>query len=79
MKTKLIYSLAFALAVTLATTGCRHKPVNVTPMTPGQTPTLPVEPGPGTTRYQVPEPTPPYTPPGNPNEHGIPLPPGGFD
>ena len=25
MKTTLIYSLAFAMAVTLATTGCRHK------------------------------------------------------
>ena len=48
MKTKLIYSLAFALAVTLATTGCRHKPVNVTPMPRGMTPTLPPEPGPTT-------------------------------
>ena len=38
MKTmKLIYPLAFALAVTLASTGCRHKPVGLTPM-PGPTP-----------------------------------------
>jgi peptidoglycan-associated lipoprotein len=34
MKTmKLIYPLAFALAVTLASTGCKHKPVGLTPMT----------------------------------------------
>ena len=33
MKTmKLIYPLAFALAITLAATGCKHDPVNVTPM-----------------------------------------------
>ena len=38
MKTKLFYSLAFALAVTLAATGCRHKPVNVTKMPAGATP-----------------------------------------
>jgi peptidoglycan-associated lipoprotein len=44
MKTKLIYSLAFALAVTLAATGCRHKPVNVTPLPQGMTPPLPTEP-----------------------------------
>ncbi len=31
MKTmKLIYPLAFALAITLASTGCKHKPVDVT-------------------------------------------------
>jgi len=48
MKTKLIYSLAFALAVTLAATGCRHKPVNVTPMPRGMTPPPPPEPAPGT-------------------------------
>jgi peptidoglycan-associated lipoprotein len=43
MKTKLIYSLAFALAVTLATTGCRHKATPITPM-PGMTqPPLPTE------------------------------------
>jgi peptidoglycan-associated lipoprotein len=34
MKTmKLIYPLAFALAITLASTGCKHKPVGLTPMT----------------------------------------------
>jgi peptidoglycan-associated lipoprotein len=43
MKTTLIYSLAFVLAVSLAATGCRHKPVNVTPMTPGMTPPAPTE------------------------------------
>jgi hypothetical protein len=32
MKTTLIYSLAFAMAVTLATTGCRHKATPITPM-----------------------------------------------
>jgi peptidoglycan-associated lipoprotein len=54
----LIYSLAFVLAVSLATTGCRHKPVNVTRMQAGMTPPPPIEPGPG--------PTIPYT---NPNEN----------
>ena len=39
MKTmKLIYPLAFGLAVTLAATGCRHKPVNLTPLPRGATP-----------------------------------------
>jgi peptidoglycan-associated lipoprotein len=38
MKTKLLYSLAFALAVTLAATGCRHKPGPVTPLPHGMTP-----------------------------------------
>ncbi len=48
MKTTFVYSLAFALAVSLAATGCRHKPVNVTPMKAAPTPTLPPEPGPTT-------------------------------
>jgi peptidoglycan-associated lipoprotein len=48
MKTTLIYSLAFVLAVSLAATGCRHKPVNVTPMTPGMTPPAPTESNPNT-------------------------------
>ena len=38
MKTTLIYSLAFALAVTLAATGCRHKPGPVTKLQGGPTP-----------------------------------------
>jgi peptidoglycan-associated lipoprotein len=38
MKTTLIYSLAFALAVTLATTSCRHKTGYLTKMPPGATP-----------------------------------------
>ena len=43
MKTmKMIYPLAFALALVFAAAGCAHKPVRVTPMTPGPTP-LPVE------------------------------------
>ena len=29
---KLIYPLAFALAITLASTGCKHKPVGLTPI-----------------------------------------------
>ena len=36
MKTmKLIHLSAFALAITLAATGCKHKPVGVTPIPPG--------------------------------------------
>jgi peptidoglycan-associated lipoprotein len=36
MKTmKPIHLLAFALAITLAATGCKHKPVGVTPIPPG--------------------------------------------
>ena len=36
MKTmKLIHLLAFALAITLVATGCKHKPVGVTPIPPG--------------------------------------------
>jgi len=46
MKTKLFYSLAFALAVTLAATGCRHKAPPLTPMHAGMTPPLPTETGP---------------------------------
>jgi peptidoglycan-associated lipoprotein len=42
---KMIYAAAFA--VTLAVTGCAHKPVNVTPMPEGQTPP-PVETQPNT-------------------------------
>jgi peptidoglycan-associated lipoprotein len=37
MKTKLLYSLAFALAVTLAATGCRHKPGYLTKLPTGVT------------------------------------------
>jgi peptidoglycan-associated lipoprotein len=38
MKIKLIYSTALALAVVLAATGCKHKPVAVTPIPRGETP-----------------------------------------
>jgi peptidoglycan-associated lipoprotein len=72
MKTKLIYSLAFALVVSLAATGCRHKPVNVTPMQAGMTPPPPTEPS---------APTLPSGPPINtgetPTATGIPI--GGQD
>jgi peptidoglycan-associated lipoprotein len=67
MKTTFIYSLAFVLAVTLAATGCKHKPVNITPMPVGPTP-------PPT------EQLPPTIPPGpainnnGDNVNGIPLP-----
>jgi peptidoglycan-associated lipoprotein len=70
MKTTLIYSLAVALAVTFAVTGCRHKATPITPMREGMTPRPPVEPGPGSTI--------PYTNP-NENPNGIPQPnPGDF-
>ena len=58
MKTKLLYSLMFALAVTMAATGCRHKVPPTTPLPRGMTPPPPTEPGVG--------PTIPYVPPGNP-------------
>jgi peptidoglycan-associated lipoprotein len=49
MKTmKLIHLLAFALAITLVTTGCKHKPVGVTPIPRGGEGMV-GEPGPGDT------------------------------
>ena len=42
---KLTYLLVFALAVTMAATGCKHKPVGVTPLPLGSGPVG--EPGPG--------------------------------
>ena len=72
MKTTLIYSLAFALAVALATTGCRHKATPITPMRSGMTQSLPPEPVPPTL-----PPGPPINPNyGNPNanDNGTPLP-----
>jgi len=48
MKTTLIYSLAFAVAVTMAATGCRHKATPITPMHAGMTPPPPTEPMPPT-------------------------------
>ena len=68
--TKLIFPLVLALAATLATTGCKHKPVGVTKL-PGQNAPLVSQPGPGETM-----------PPGpsiNPGETGVgggPLPSG---
>ena len=39
--TKLVYPMAFVLAITLATAGCRnHKPVGVTPIGNGQGPQI---------------------------------------
>jgi peptidoglycan-associated lipoprotein len=46
--TKLIFPLVLALAATLATTGCKHKPVGVTKL-PGQNPPQIGEPGPPAT------------------------------
>ena len=46
--TKLIHLLAFALAITLVATGCKHKPVGVTPIPPGAGGMVP-EVGPGGT------------------------------
>jgi peptidoglycan-associated lipoprotein len=71
MKTKLIYSLAFALAVTLATTGCRHKATPITPMRSGMTQRPTTDYNPSTLPY-----TPPIYPPDNPGvrSNGIPLP-----
>jgi peptidoglycan-associated lipoprotein len=67
MKTKLLYSLAFALAVTLAATGCRHKPGYLTKLPAGATP------------RQATDYNPTTLPPGLPidntgdNAHGIPM------
>jgi peptidoglycan-associated lipoprotein len=48
MKTlKIIYPLAFALAVTIAATGCKHQPLGITPMRQGIVPP-PYEPTPPT-------------------------------
>jgi len=46
--TKLIFPLVLALAATLATTGCKHKPVGITKL-PGQNPSQVGEPGPTST------------------------------
>ena len=65
MKTTLIYSLAFALAVSLAATGCRHKPIGMTPLPQGMTPPPPTEPSPTTI---------PYSPPINPDQNPTSIP-----
>jgi len=70
MKTTLIYSLAFALAVTMATTGCKHKPVHVTPMPAVTPPPPPTETMPPTLPSN-----PTINPEANPTPTGIPLPP----
>jgi peptidoglycan-associated lipoprotein len=70
MKIKLVYSMALALAVILASTGCRHKPVGVTaiPRNPnGQV-------GNNDNVNTLPPP-PPYNPYGNGNPNGQPIPP----
>ncbi len=51
---KMIYPLAFTLAITLASTGCRHQPVGVTHI-PGEVPTEIPNPGPGPTMNQNPQ------------------------
>jgi peptidoglycan-associated lipoprotein len=69
MKTKLLYSLAFALAVTLAATGCRHKPGYLTKLHAGETPRTATDYPPGTFPGPVINPEP------NPDSrNGIPLP-----
>lgn len=60
--TKLIYPLVFALAVTLATTGCKHKPGKVTVL-PGPRPGLVGNDGSAGTI--------PSTPPYNPGDSGV--------
>jgi len=67
MKTTLVYTLAFALAVTLTTTtGCRHKTGKITPLPAGMTPPLP---------ESTPPPTMPYNPGGdNPTAKSLPDP-----
>jgi peptidoglycan-associated lipoprotein len=81
MKTmKLIYPLAFALAVTLASTGCKHEPVKVTniPTSPNGSPG---DQPPSTTLQQPinPQPIPPPVQPINPqpNPNPVPQPPPG--
>jgi peptidoglycan-associated lipoprotein len=56
---KLIYPLAFALAITLTTTGCHNHQAKITPLQGSRTPTI-TEPTP---------PTMPFTPPFNPNDN----------
>jgi peptidoglycan-associated lipoprotein len=70
MKTTWIYSLAFALAVTMATTGCRHTTGKLTKLNAGQPAPTPVEQQPTTYPYN----------PGGPDvtgAGGIALPPEG--
>ena len=66
--TKLIYPLAFALAITLASTGCHNRQVKVTPI-PGSTPKNPGDTG---DRGTLPPPL-PY----DPNANGVGNQPGG--
>jgi len=67
--TKLIYPLVLALAATLATTGCKHKPVGVTQL-PGQRPMV----GENNNPTTLPN-TPPINPNENPNVNPMALPP----
>ena len=48
MKTTLIYSLTFAMAAMLMTSGCKHKTGKITPLPQGATPPAPTEPQPQT-------------------------------
>jgi peptidoglycan-associated lipoprotein len=73
MKIKLVYSMALALAVILASTGCRHKPVGVTAIPNGAS--APVNnPGPAETYGQQPPPI--YNPGG---VGSAPIPPTAYD
>ena len=67
MKMTFVYSLAFALAVSLATTGCRHAVGKTTPLHPGMTLPQPTEPGPTTI---IPGPT--FNPGENPTSNPLP-------
>jgi peptidoglycan-associated lipoprotein len=63
MKINYMYSTAVALAVVLATTGCKHHPVGVTPIGPGMNPNV---------GENVPPPTQAYNPNENVSSTGIP-------
>jgi len=60
MKIKLFYSTLLALVIVMASTGCKHKPVGVTPMmNPGAT-------------VETPPPAPPYNQNPEANPNGVP-------
>ena len=72
MKTTLVYSLAFALAATLAATGCKHTPGRVTPMSSGLAPAAANDQVP-TTRTSGSERATTYNPPNGPETTGVAL------
>jgi peptidoglycan-associated lipoprotein len=54
MMKKFLYPTAIALAVTIASTGCRHRPVGITPIPPGQGAAIGDQNGGGTIQAQPP-------------------------